>query len=86
MCASCGEKIGMSWAKSLITATPVPLALAAGFLVPSGEDKLLLWLLGTATMFILYFRWAPLSNLQHVTVDAQDHRSFARRTADSTPR
>jgi hypothetical protein len=76
----------MSWAKSLITATPVPLALAAGFLVPSGEDKLLLWLLGTATMFILYFRWAPLSNLQHVTVDAQDHRSFARRTADSTPR
>jgi uncharacterized membrane protein YccC len=60
MCEACGGKIGMSWSKTLVTATPVPLALAAGFLVPSGEDKLLLWLLGTATMFFLYFRWVRL--------------------------
>jgi len=86
MCESCGEKTGMSWVKSLITATPVPLTLAAGFLVPSGEDKLLLWLLGTATMFIFYFRWSALTKLLHAPVEAQDHRSFARRTADSTPR
>jgi hypothetical protein len=58
MCASCGRKTGLTWGKSLLTAIPVPLGLAAGFLVPSGEDKLLLWILGVAAMFILYAYWA----------------------------
>lgn len=40
--------------RTLLTAIPVPLGLAAGFLVPSGEDKLLLWLLGVAVMSVLY--------------------------------
>ena len=60
MCASCGGKLGLSFGKSLLVALPVPLALAAGFLVPSGEDKLLLWALGTAATFLLYYRWVPL--------------------------
>jgi len=33
----CGGKIGLSWGKSLLVGTPVPLALAAGFLVPSAR-------------------------------------------------
>jgi len=63
MCASCGEKMGLSSNRYLLEATPVPLALAAGFLVPSGEDKLLLWILGVATMFVLYCRWVSLGRV-----------------------
>jgi hypothetical protein len=63
MCASCGGKTGLSLNKYLLAATPVPLALAAGFLVPTGEDRLLLWILGVATMFVLYFRWSPLGKV-----------------------
>ena len=57
MCASCSGKIGLSWGKNFLLAAPVPVALAAGFLVPSGEDRLLLWVLGTAAMFACYFYW-----------------------------
>ena len=60
MCASCGGKLSLSFGKSLLVALPLPLALAAGFLVPSGEDKLLLWTLGTAATFLLYYRWVRL--------------------------
>jgi hypothetical protein len=59
MCAACGHYTGLSWLKTLIAATPVPLALAAGFLVPSGEDKLILWVLGVIVMAVLCYRWAP---------------------------
>jgi hypothetical protein len=63
MCSSCGEKIGISWGKRLLVALPVPMALAAGFLVPSEEDKLLLWILGAAVMLVLYCRWVPLAHV-----------------------
>ena len=63
MCASCGGKLHMSWPRSFLVATPVPLALAAGFLVPSGDDKLLLWMFGVAAMFVLYCRSMPLAQL-----------------------
>ena len=61
MCASCGGKIGLSLSKHFLVAAPVPLALAVGLLVPSGEDRLLLWTLGVAAMFILYFRWVAFA-------------------------
>ena len=60
MCASCGHKTGLSLARSLAVAIPVPLALVLGFLVPGGEDRLLLWTAGTIAMFTLYFRWVSL--------------------------
>lgn len=63
MCASCGGKLHMPWSKSLFVATPVPLTLAAGFLVPSGQDTLLLWTLGVAAMFVLYCRWVPFAKV-----------------------
>ena len=63
MCASCGGKLHMSPGKTFLVATPVPLALAAGFLVPSGEDKLLLWMLGVAVMFVLYCLSVPFAKM-----------------------
>lgn len=60
MCASCGGGLHISRHKALLVATPVPLALTAGFLVPGSEDKLLLWILGVALMFLMYFRWAVM--------------------------
>jgi hypothetical protein len=48
----------MTWAQTALVAIPVPLALAAGLLVPSGEDRLLLWVVGVASMFAMYSRWA----------------------------
>jgi hypothetical protein len=48
----------MTWGQTALVAIPVPLALAAGFLVPSGEDRLLLWIVGVASMFAMYSRWA----------------------------
>ena len=74
MCASCGHKTGLSFAKSLAVAIPVPLALVLGFLVPGGEDRLLLWTAGTIAMFTLYLRWVSLP------------RSIATATASRTVR
>ena len=68
MCASCGHKTGLSFAKSLAVAIPVPLALALGFLVPGGEDRLLLWTAGTIATFTLYFRWISLPRQNLVAV------------------